>query len=132
MKFDRQKLLKQLQIPRLAPLLFVLLSIGGCTTKSNAHARSQAAFFAGQQQALSQQNAPTVVFRGDIKNPRVPWVEDLSLAKALIAAEYTGLWDPHTIVIIRKGETYKIDPKRLLRGLEDPPLEPGDIVEIHH
>jgi hypothetical protein len=92
----------------------------------------QAAFAAGQQQAMSAQtNAPSVNFRGDVKNPRVPWTEEMTLAKALVAAQYTGSWDPHTIVIVRQGEQYKLDPKRLLSGLEDPLLEPGDTVEIH-
>jgi hypothetical protein len=112
--------------------LLILLATSGCTTKASANAQAQAAFMRGQQEALKQQqqNAPSVYFRGDVKKPSVPWTEDLTLAQALVAAEYTGLWDPHTILIIRKGETFKIDPKRVLRGVEDPLLEPGDIVEI--
>ena len=109
----------------------ILLAASGCVTRSKASARAQAAFAAGQQQAAAQQRAPAVFFRGDIKNSSVPWSEDLTLAKALLAAEYTGLWDPHAIVIIRKGETFKIDPKTFMRGAEDPLLEPGDTVEIH-
>jgi len=112
--------------------LLSFLAVSGCTSRSKARAQVQAAFAAGQQQALSgQTNAPTVSFRGDVKNPKVPWTEEMTLAKALVAAEYTGSWDPHTIVILRQGEKYKVDPKRLLGGLEDPLLEPGDTVEIH-
>jgi hypothetical protein len=109
----------------------LLLAISGCTTRSNANAKAQAAFAAGQKQGAAQQAAPAIHFRGDVKKSSVPWAEELTLAKALMAAEYTGLWDPHTIVITRQGETFKVDPKRLLGGIEDPLLEPGDTVEIH-
>ena len=113
-------------------LLLLLLAASGCTTNSSANARAQAAFAAGQQAGTAQaQAAPKVSFRGDVKKSSVPWSEELTLARALLAAEYTGLWDPHRIVIIRKGETFKIDPRRLLSGLDDPLLEPGDTVEIH-
>jgi len=73
-----------------------------------------------------------VYFRGDVRKPGVPWAEELTLSKGLLAAEYTGIWDPHSILIIRKGEPFKINPKRLLSGEEDPTLEPGDVVEVRH
>lgn len=112
--------------------LFLILMVSGCVTGSHANAQAQAAFAAGQQQAIAQQTAgPTVHFRGDVKKTTLPWTEELSLAQALVAAEYSGLWDPHIILIIRKGETFRIDPKRVLRGLEDPMLEPNDTVEVH-
>jgi len=111
--------------------LVALLLASGCMSRSAANAKAQAAFAQGQQAGAQQQTAPSVHFRGDVKHPSVPWAEELTLAKALMAAEYTGLWDPHSIVIIRKGETFKVDPKRLLGGLDDPLLEPGDTVEVH-
>ena len=114
-------------------LLLLVLAASACTTKSKATAQAQAAFAAGQQQqamTAAQNQAPTVTFRGDVKNPVVPWTEDLSLAAALVAAEYRGLWDPHSISITRNGKTYRINPRRLLSGAENPPLEPGDIVEV--
>ncbi len=114
-------------------MLFLLpLLYSACTTKSKARADAQAAFAAGQLQAIAQQQRGSVVyFRGDVKNQTVPWTEEMTLGQAIVAAGYTGRWDPHTIVVERKGETYKVDPRRLLRGLEDPLLEPGDTVEIH-
>ena len=112
-------------------LLLVALP-SGCTTRSGANAQAQAAFAAGERQATARQAmGPSVSFRGDVKKPSVAWTEGLTLAPALLAAEYSGLWDPHTILIIRNGERFQIDPKRFLRGLEDPPLAPGDTVEIH-
>ena|SRR5438105_7771685 len=112
--------------------LLALLAASGCVSRSKATAEAQAAFFRGQQQTSAQQTgSQSVYFRGDVKKSSVPWTAELTLAQALIAAEYTGLWDPHAISIIRNGEVFKVDPKRLLRGNEDPVLEPGDTVEIH-
>ena len=114
-------------------LLTAILVTPGCAGKSKAKLREQQAFLRGQQQAIAaQQEAqqPAVWFRGLIRHPRVAWTENLTLAQALVAADYTGTLDPTSIKIIRQGQTYRIDPKRLLRGLEDPPLEPGDLVEI--
>jgi len=107
-------------------------SLAGCTTRSSAKAQAQAAFAAGQQQAIARQAmGPSVSFRGDVKKQTVPWTEGLTLAQALLAAEYNGLWDPHTIVVIRDGQRFEVDPKRLLRGVEDPLLQAGDTVEVH-
>ena len=118
-------------------ILFILLAAvlvtPGCASKSKTKLREQEAFLRGQQQAIAaQQEAqqPAVWFRGLIRHSRVPWTENMTLAQALVAADYTGTLNPTSIKIIRQGQTYRIDPKRLLRGLEDPPLEPGDLVEV--
>jgi hypothetical protein len=79
---------------------------------------------------MSQPQAPTVLVRGEVKKPLVPWTENLTLARAIVAAEYTGFFDPREIRLLRKGETLKVNPRRLLRGADDVPLEPGDIVEL--
>jgi hypothetical protein len=73
---------------------------------------------------------PLVWIRGDVKNPAVPWNDQLTLARAIVAAEYKGLWDPHVIMIIRQGQTYRVKPRDLLSGRDDPALEPGDTVVI--
>ena len=74
--------------------------------------------------------APMVWIRGDVKNEVVPWTQEITLAGALVAAEYKGLWDPRGIRIIRQGQTYKINPRELLKGREDLPLKPGDVIVI--
>lgn len=73
---------------------------------------------------------PVVWVRGDVKHFAVPWNEELTLARAIVAAEYTGLWDPRLITILRQGEAYKVRPRDLLAGRDDPPLEPGDTIVI--
>jgi hypothetical protein len=125
---------------RTSPVLLICLCLlgslsSGCVSKSNARLQAEKAFLEGQQKALveqQQQLQPAVWFRGDIRNQRVPWTEGLTLSRALLAAQYTWSWDPRTITVTRAGELYAVDAKRLLRGLEDPELEPGDVVEVRH
>jgi len=112
-------------------LAAVVFAAAGCAGR--AKQREAEAFRRGQQQALDAQQLaqePAVWFRGMVRHARVAWRENLTLAQALAAADYTGALDPTRINVIRQGQTYRIDPKRLLRGAEDPVLEPGDVVEI--
>ena len=114
--------------------LFALL-FAGCVSKSTARLQAEKAFLEGQQKALTdqqQQQQPVVWFRGDVRNQRIPWSEGLTLSRALLAAQYTWNRDPRTVTVTRAGELYAVDPKRLLRGLEDPELQPDDVIEVRH
>ena len=111
------------------PLLLLTSFLCGCVSRSQSQLRQHEAYTAGQREAVTQQK-PTVTFLGDVKNHSVPWAENLTLTRALLLAEYQALWDPHQISITRRGETYKINVKALLAGGEDPPLEPGDTIEV--
>ena len=112
--------------------LLLLIGITGCTTKSKAKADARAAYIAGQQQAISnmQPRPPTVSVFGEVRNQTVNWTEDLTLSKAIVSAEYLGKREPRAILIIRNNQTMYIDPKLLIKGNLDPPLEPGDVVEL--
>lgn len=126
--FPRALVLFRMFILGLLPLL---LATSGCTTKSKAKAQARTAFLLGQQQALAQQQeVPVITVIGQVRNRTVPWNEELTLNKALIAAEYQRFADPHSIIIIRSGQQYQVNVRQLLRGREDPPLEPGDTIEI--
>lgn len=106
----------------------------GCVTKSKAKAEAQSAFLAGQQQAMMrmvQPHPPIVTFIGPVRNPTVPWSQDLTLAKAIVAAGYAAQSDPNKIMIVRNGQAIPVDPKQLLNG-EDVPLIAGDLVQIGH
>lgn len=110
--------------------------VAGCVSKATAQAQARAAYFQGQQQALertqqTQARGPTVTFIGEVRNPLIPWTADLTLAKAIIAADYYGPGDPASIVLIRDGQQTVYDPKKLLQG-NDVLLEPRDVVEIRH
>ena len=47
-----------------------------------------------------------------------------------ITAEYLGSRTPRLIFIHRGPEVIRVNPHRLLRGLDDLPIEPGDLIEI--
>jgi hypothetical protein len=109
-------------------------SITGCVSRSKAKLDAQGAYLEGQQKVLAEQQAkePAVWFHGDIRIPRVAWMEGLKLSQALLSAQYTGNWDPRLITVTRNGELYQVNARRLLRGQDDPLLEPGDVVEVRH
>src|SRR5260370_36144912 len=112
-------------------VLLLALGLAGCTTKSKSNAQAREAFVAGQQQALArmlQARAPNVTVLGPVHNPVMPWTEDLTLAKAIIAADYFGKTDPKGIVIRRNGQVMAIDPNQLLGG-QAGPLQAGAAVE---
>jgi hypothetical protein len=109
-------------------------SLTGCITKAKADAQARAAFVAGEQQAMRNMEqvkarGPSVTVVGPVRNPRVPWTDELTLAKALHAAEYFGDKDPTEILIVRSGKAIRYDPKKLLEG-EDMPLEPQDLIQL--
>lgn len=111
--------------------LLLLLAVVGCTTATKAKLQSQNSFLAGQLQAMqAQQQSPSVSVRGEVKNRTIPWTEDLTLARAYLLAEYNGFLAPREIIVIRKGVAYPINLDHFLRGLDDPALEPGDVVDI--
>ena len=105
-----------------------------CVTKSGARREAQKTLFESQQREAmeQQQREPAVWFRGDIRNARVPWREDLTLVEALDSAHYTRDQNPHVLTVTRKGEVFKVDVRRLLRGQDNPVLEPNDIIDVRH
>jgi hypothetical protein len=112
--------------------LLLALAAGGCATRSQADAKARTAFMAGQQQALARAyelQRTSIRIIGNVKNPLVEWAESLTLAQAIVAADYQGVADPGEIIVIRNGQPIRVDPKRLLGG-EDFLLQSGDTVEI--
>lgn len=117
---------------QLCAALLLAAILAGCVLKSKAREQARAAFLAGQQQALQQlqvRGGPFVTVVGPVKNTVLPWTGDLTLAKALLAAEYYAPKDPTAIVVRRGAEQIQVDPKRLLQG-EDFPLQPRDVIEL--
>lgn len=114
----------------------VAVTFGGCVSRSKADAKARAAYLAGQQeaamriqQAQTQGQGPCVTVNGEVRNRVVPWTEGLTLAKALVVADYYGASDPGQILIVHNGIATRIEPARLLSGV-DIPLQPGDIVQL--
>lgn len=125
-----------LLLPRLCVLLLLVVPVGGCVSRNRAEAKARSAFIAGQQEAMArmQQNqalaqGPSVTINGEVRNRVVPWTEGLTLAKALVMADYYGAADPGQIIIVHNGIATRVEPKRLLSG-EDIPLQPRDVVQL--
>ncbi len=120
----------------LCGLLAATMVLAGCVTKKKAQAQARAAFVAGQQQAALRMQqvqtlpqAPSVTVNGEVRNHIVPWTEGLTLAKALVAADYCGATDPSLIYLVRNGKASLVDAKQLVSGA-DVPLQAGDVVQI--
>ena len=116
----------------LALLLSLAAPFAGCTTKSGAKANAQAAYLAGQNAVLRQQQAqqfPTVTVLGPVEKSSVPWVVGLTLSQAIATANYLDPHAPQEIILTRQGESAKLDPDVLLNGVTIP-LEAGDVIEI--
>jgi hypothetical protein len=77
----------------------------------------------------TQGMGPTITVVGEVRNSTIAWTAEMTLAKALIAADYYGSKDPSEILLERNGQATTYDPKRLLNG-EDVPLQPRDVIEI--
>ncbi len=106
--------------------------LAGCTTRNKAGAEARAAFLAGQNAALRQQQTqqfPTITVVGPVQNSTVPWVAGLTLSQAIATANYLDTHEPGQIVITRQGESAQLDPNVLLNGVAVP-LEPGDVIEL--
>jgi hypothetical protein len=114
--------------------LLLVISLLGCVSKSNSRSQAETAYNRGQQSVVAEQplEPPVIFFKGDVRNQRIPWTEGLTLAQALLAAQYTWSWDPRRITVTRGDQTFAVNPRRLLRGEEDPLLERGDVVEVRH
>jgi hypothetical protein len=122
--------------PGVCVLILLAVAFGGCVSKSKAKAQAQAAYLAGQQQAMArmqqlqaQGQGPCVTVNGEVRNRVVPWTEGMTLAKALVAADYYGAADPGQILIIHNGIASRVEPQKLLSGV-DIPLQPGDVVQL--
>ncbi len=109
-----------------------VLCVSGCVSAAKAKADARAAYNAGQQDAMarmSQVEKLNITIVGPVRNSVVAWKEDLTLANALLAAEYLSNTDPRQILIVRKGIAIPVDPNQLLSG-KDVPLQPGDVIHL--
>ncbi len=67
---------------------------------------------------------------GPVRRRVVSWEEGMTVASALVAAEYLGADNPREIYINRRGVIIPVNVRKLLRNLENPTLEAGDILEV--
>ncbi len=112
------------------------VAFAGCVSKSKAQAQARAAYLRGQQETMArmqqmqvQGQGPCITVNGEVRNHVVPWTEGMTLAKALVAADYFGNTDPAQIIILHNGIGKRVEPRKLLSG-EDIPLQAGDVVYL--
>jgi len=104
----------------------------GYTTQSKTTADAQAAYAAGEQAALfrlQKPHGPVVTVVGPVRNSSLTWTSDLTVAKAILAADYVGSADPKQIMIVRNVQAVPIDLQQLLKG-DDVPLLSGDLLIV--
>ncbi len=115
-------------------LLFALFA-GGCSSEEKKR-KERLAFFAGQRATAlefyqkQQQQAASVTVIGEVRQQTIPWTEGLTLAQALLQAQYFGRREPRQIIFSRRGETVVLQPQHLHHGGGDELMEPGDVVEL--
>src|SRR5579871_3619178 len=103
-------------------LLLLCFVLSGCASKAKSREQMQHAYAAGMQagkleaQQQAQSAVPQVKFLGHVRNPVVLWSDGLTLAKALVQAEYLDQNDPTAITVYRNGQPIRIDPQTLLAG----------------
>lgn len=104
----------------------------GCMSKSRARREANVAFQAGQLQSPEHARmvATTLLIRGQVRNPVVAWYPEMTLSAALLDAGYQGRTDPHRITLTRQGVVHVVDIRRLLKGLDNPGVFPGDLIEL--
>lgn len=113
-------------------IMLLALAASGCVTRSKARAEAQTAYAAGERAAYTRVAAlqrTSVFVIGPVQKPDVTWTNGLTLAQAIVAADYTGHHNPGKITLIRQGEQAAINPADLLNG-HDIPLQPGDTITI--
>ena len=114
-------------------IICVLVILAGCVSKKQAEFQAREAYMAGQAQAAKQwqsERPPEIVVRGPVRNPVVPWTDGITLAQAIVDADYTGFMNPVLVRVIRNGQMIEEMKGIDLLRHHDVPLEPGDIVDI--
>ena len=109
--------------------------LAGCASKAKKEAafyQRNAAVRAQEEALIAQLNqTPSVFLRGAIQRPMVPWRENLTLAEVLLDSGYNSTLSPRVIRVTRQGRSYDINVRALLRGQDNPVMEPGDMVEVY-
>jgi hypothetical protein len=114
-----------------AMTIAALTAGAGCTSSSKARAQADAAYRAGQQQAVRNEEARKrgITFTGPISNSLIPWTEGLTLAQAIAAAAWNAKTDPRLIILTRGAEIVTMTPQQALEAADEP-MQPGDHVDM--
>ncbi|MBI3876673.1 MAG: hypothetical protein HY300_12110 [Verrucomicrobia bacterium] len=107
------------------------LVVAGCVTEKTSDMRAREAYQRGRLSTVQPAPVPVAItVVGPVKNRSILWAEGLTLARVLLAAEYTAPKEPVAIFITRNGQTTQFDPQQISPGNEGPLLLPGDVIEV--
>jgi hypothetical protein len=114
----------------LAVLVLTLATLGCKSNKAGGQGPPPAYMDPAAAQEAMRQAQMIVQVRGDVRNHIIPWSEDLTLAGALVEANYIGRLDPLSVTVTRGRKVQRFSSYRLLSGA-DMFLQPGDVIDIH-
>jgi hypothetical protein len=102
-----------------------------CTSNARARVQADAAFRAGQEQAVRNEEARKrgITFTGPVSNSLIPWTEGLTLSQAIAAAGWNTKGDPRLIILTRGAEIVTMTPAQALEAATEP-VHPGDHVDM--
>jgi hypothetical protein len=103
----------------------------GCTSSARSRAQADAAFRAGQEQSLRNEEARKrgIAFTGPVRSSLVPWTEGMTLGQAIAAAGWNTKGDPRLIILTRGTEVVTMTPQQALEAAVEP-VHPGDHVDM--
>ena len=107
-----------------------MLATLGCKSKEVSGRTPPPVFMDPAAQEAMRQAQMVVQVRGDVRNRVIRWNEELTLAGAIVEADYIGRWDPLSVTVTRGRKVQRFSASRLLSGA-DMFLEPGDVIDIH-
>lgn len=111
--------------------MLLSLLLAGCVTENTADLRSREAFQRGRNSVIQLAPVPvSVTIIGPVRNRSLLWADGLTLARAILAADYVPEKEPTAIFLTRGGQTQQFTAEQLLGGNEGPLLLPGDMIEI--
>ncbi len=113
-----------------AALMVGLLVTVGCKSKPVSQGPPPVYADPAAMQEEMRRAQMVVQVRGDVRNRVIPWNEDLTLAGAIVEADYFGRMQPLSVTVSRGRKVQRFSATRLLAG-HDMFLEPGDVVDIH-
>jgi hypothetical protein len=78
---------------------------------------------------MARSQRTSIIVIGPVQNREIPWADGLTMAQAIVAANYSAHGNPKEIILLCRGESAGIDPTDLLR-VHNVPLEPGDTITL--
>ncbi|MDB6053454.1 MAG: hypothetical protein JWN25_977 [Verrucomicrobiales bacterium] len=120
-----------------AALVCVVFLAPACTSRKKAQQQAMAAYVAGRRAAQVQASSETppidlrhqVAVVGNVQNHAIDWRAGLTVATAILTAQYVPETTPAEIRIYHRNRIVRFSGEELLAG-RDEPVFTGDKIEI--